>query len=708
MRKRRRPYSHSRHSADAMPPAIRLWLLRTLVPLGGFRGFVTRHGWEDDNLAKCLGLDVHDAFNDDDAPSPEQSIALLKAMHAEAEADCPTTVQDGGLQQELISNANTLGERFGYTQVERDILIFCVLLHALNELRNATNYLGNLTTPRVISVLACILGHHEKQVAEALSAGSNLMTSGLISLTGQFSDDLFSRIDLLSDKFGTRMLTTADNPMQLIRDMVSPGLPPTMELSDYSHLDKDIPLLGAYLASALTMRKPGVNIFIYGPPGTGKSELARVLAKSLDCDLFEIAVEDDEGDPIKGEQRLCAYRMAQSFLANHRCIMVFDESEDVFQDGSFLGRSTAQTRKAWLNRMLEHSVLPTIWLSNSNDGMDPAFIRRFDMCFRLDIPPEARRREILGKVAGEYLDESQVAAVARSEYLAPAVISRSVAVLDAIRETINPDDRSQSLLHLINNTLESQGLNRVTAVSTVLPAYYDPAFINADVDLSHVAGLMQANGTQPISARFCLYGPPGTGKTAFGHWLATQLDKPLIIKRASDLLNMFVGGTERQIAQAFEEARSSKAILMLDEVDSFLQDRRSASRSWEVTMVNELLTQMEAFEGIFLASTNLMEGLDQAALRRFDFKIRFGYLSADQGWQLLERLCQSLGLPLPEKNLRGAMDGLRALTPGDFAVVARRQRFCPAASADDLVTGLREEVALKDHGQFMKRAIGFV
>jgi hypothetical protein len=54
------------------------------------------------------------------------------------------------------------------------------------------------------------------------------------------------------------------------------------------------------------------------------------------------------------------------------------------------------------------------------------------------------------------------------------------------------------------------------------------------------------------------------------------------------------------------------------------------------------------------------------------------------------------------------MDGLRALTPGDFAVVARRQRFCPAVSVEDLVMGLREEVALKDHGQFMKRAIGFV
>ena len=81
---------------------------------------------------------------------------------------------------------------------------------------------------------------------------------------------------------------------------------------------------------------------------------------------------------------------------------------------------------------------------------------------------------------------------------------------------------------------------------------------------------------------------------------------PLLVRRASDLLSMFVGEVEKNIARAFREAEDDGALLLIDEVDSFLQDRRGAQRSWEVTQVNEMLTQMEGFAGVFIASTNLL------------------------------------------------------------------------------------------------------
>ncbi|MBW6608203.1 ATP-binding protein, partial [Salmonella enterica subsp. enterica serovar Weltevreden] len=87
--------------------------------------------------------------------------------------------------------------------------------------------------------------------------------------------------------------------------------------------------------------------------------------------------------------------------------------------------------------------------------------------------------------------------------------------------------------------------------------------------------------------------------------------------------------------KAFRKAQNDGAVLLIDEVDSFLQDRRGAQHNWEVSEVNEMLTQMESFSGVFVASTNLMEGLDQAALRRFDLKVKFDYLRADQAWALL-------------------------------------------------------------------------
>lgn len=66
----------------------------------------------------------------------------------------------------------------------------------------------------------------------------------------------------------------------------------------------------------------------------------------------------------------------------------------------------------------------------------------------------------------------------------------------------------------------------------------------------------------------------------------------------------------------------------MDEADSLLSDRVHAGQQWEITQVNEMLTQMETFSGIFICTTNLMDKLDAASLRRFDFKVKFDYLSS--------------------------------------------------------------------------------
>src|SRR5947209_12802199 len=88
------------------------------------------------------------------------------------------------------------------------------------------------------------------------------------------------------------------------------------------------------------------------------------------------------------------------------------------------------------------------------------------------------------------------------------------------------------------------------------------------------------------------------------------------------------------MAAMFDEAESEQAILLLDEADSFLQDRRGAQRTYEVTEVNEMLQGMERFDGIFVCTTNLLESLDQAALRRFTFKIKFMPLTSEQREQM--------------------------------------------------------------------------
>jgi SpoVK/Ycf46/Vps4 family AAA+-type ATPase len=170
-------------------------------------------------------------------------------------------------------------------------------------------------------------------------------------------------------------------------------------------------------------------------------------------------------------------------------------------------------------------------------------------------------------------------------------------------------------------------------------------------------------------------------------------------------MSMWVGENEKNVAQAFKLAEEEGALLLIDEVDSFLQDRRGAKASWESRLVNEMLTQMESFSGVFVASTNLMTGLDQAALRRFDLKVKFDYLKPDQACELLVRQCVHLGIEAPSKSMLARIARMNNLTPGDFAAVARQNRFRRIGSAAGLIGALEAECGIKEGSS---SAIGFL
>ncbi|MCB1659134.1 MAG: AAA family ATPase [Pseudomonadales bacterium] len=444
---------------------------------------------------------------------------------------------------------------------------------------------------------------------------------------------------------------------------------------------------------------------MYGPAGTGKSELVRVLAKDMAQELFEVASEDNDGDPVNGEKRLRSYRAAQSFLANRATFILFDEVEDVFNDGNDIWgkKSTAQCRKAWMNQILETNQVPTIWLSNTVYGLDRAFLRRFDMVLELPVPPKSQRERIVRASAGDFLNEATINQLADAEGLTPAVITRAASVVRLVKDKLPPDRLSAAMSHLVSNTMQAQGWGSLqeSAIEN-RPSFYDPRFINTQTDLVALSDRVLKNPRGSL----CLYGPSGTGKTAFGRWLADKLGRPLLIKRASDLLGVYLGQTEQNIAASFKEAEDNNAVLLIDEVDSFLQDRRRAQRSWEITQVNEMLTQMENFSGLFIASTNLMNDLDPATLRRFDVKLRFDYLRPEQSKKLLICQCEDLGLIAPNEQQLMAISKLSVLTPGDFSVVRRQARLCGLTSVEEVLAVLKEECALKEDGQ--KRGIGFL
>ena len=235
---------------------------------------------------------------------------------------------------------------------------------------------------------------------------------------------------------------------------------------------------------------------------------------------------------------------------------------------------------------------------------------------------------------------------------------------------------------------------------------YDLDMLNVETrfEVPRIVAALKARGHGTL----CFYGAPGTGKTALAEHIARTLDKPLLIKQASDLMSKYVGETEQNMAGMFREAENEKAVLLLDEADSFLQDRRGAQRTYEVTEVNEMLQGMERFNGIFVCTTNLMDRIDQAALRRFTFKIRFKPLTAVQREKMFvtEALAGNAALLTAETQARLAR--LDQLCPGDFAAVKRQVDILAAEfSVAEFLEQLEAEHRIKPEVR-EARNIGFL
>ena len=695
----RRFRSFLSQSPEDVPAVLRLWVLRLLVPMGGHREFLSEHGFIGEAIAEAIGLG--EWLDSDGRDYDARSIrAELRKLHGAAERKH----RGAPIPKNLANNVSRLKQLVGLSETDCRILEFAVLLHNERLLDQSGELIGLVTSASLFHTLSVVLDLPEAAIRASLSANGVLGKSGLVTVDRSGSSNLRGKLDLLSHNLADTIVSTDTDPIDLLRDAVVPSAPAQLALADFGYIAPTLAVLQPYLRKSIDSSRKGVNIFFHGAPGTGKNQLARALAKEFGCELFEVASEDDDGDPVPGERRLRAFRAAQSIFAQRRTMILFDEVEDVFNDGdNFFGRkSTAQTRKAWINRMLEDNAVPTLWLSNSIDSLDPAFIRRFDMLVELPVPPRKQRERILMDACADLLTAESVKRIADAEGLAPAVITRAASVIRSVSDELGRDGSSAAFELVVSSTLEAQGHPPIEKyIPQRLPELYDPAFIHSDCDLAQVAsGLAETK-----SGRLCLYGPSGTGKTAFGRWVAERLGVPLVVKRASDLMSMWVGGNEKNIARVFHEAEQDGALLLIDEVDSFLRDRRGAHQGWEVTQVNEMLTQMESFPGVFIASTNLMGGLDQAALRRFDLKVRFDYLRPEQACELFRRHCAQIGFAPPREEILAKVRHLHCLTPGDFAAVMRQHRFRAIQSPAMLLAALEAECAVKDSAG---AAIGFL
>lgn len=666
-----------------------LWMLRILIRLGAVSGlYHAHHAGRSERIARRLRLPVLES----DDPGKSVVRARLDATLARLESRA-----DGiGLPVRLRRNIDFLRGQFSLNRTECLILALAVCLRADDELHETAELDARKINPA--RDIALVLSVPQPEVARALEPTGRLRRSGMIE--ARSGGGLEANLQLR--RGGLRKLATAR--IQAVEDLFGGFLmsapSPTLAAEDYGHMSPGFDVLERLLRTALGRQHEGVNILVHGSPGTGKSELARTLARRIDVPLFDIASQDEDGDPLRASDRLAAAATGLFLLGKRRAIVAFDEVEAIFNDGSdFVGKpSTAESSKAWVNQLLERNPVPVVWIANSIWRMDPAFVRRFDLVVELEAPPQKQRLQLLERECGALVPGEQLRRLSRVDCLTPALVTRASKV---VRRIGRPEESGRLLETVLDGVLKVQGHAPLARLLHGAEAgMFDPALCNASEDLAALADGIASS----LTGRICLYGPPGTGKTAFGHWLADTLGKPIVLKRVSDLQSPYLGVMEKKLAQAFEQASRDGAILQIDEVDSFLQDRRGAQRSWETSQVSEFLTQLESFEGLFIASTNLVDNLDPAALRRFDYKIRMDYLRPEQARLLLERNLGAWGL---DPAGRQDLDRLhvRKLTPGDFAVAARRHRVRSFPDATAVVEALCAEADVGGRGP--GRRIGF-
>ena len=585
-------------------------------------------------------------------------------------------------------NINALAGLLQLNKAERALLLYGTLARYQRDMRSILVEFKVNNAPEAFAALAEVAGVSPQELGDALRAGSRLERIGLVeNLISEHNITDLADLMKVSEKLPPVLMRHYRDQAELMAVFTRLSSKSALVLDDFAFVAEDAKVLCALLAHAVARKEAGVNVLLYGPPGTGKTELAKVVAQSAGLELFEVEYADRDGNSLSGRDRYRSLQIAQVFLkGSAQAALLFDEVEDVFppissETAHLLARADAVAApngsvsgKAWVNQILESNIVPTLWVTNRIEQIDPAFRRRFAYHLELKSPPPGAREGVVRKtLAGVQVSDAFVARLTSRKGLTPAQIRTAVRFAE-LASPAAPQTEPQGMEALIERQLRNADLalgNRaMDGARQQAATRYDLALLNVSsrYEISRMVQALKARAHGTL----CFYGPPGTGKTALAEHIATSLAKPLLIRQASDLMSKYIGETEQNMAAMFHEAEAEDAVLLLDEADSFLQDRRGAQRTYEVTEVNEMLQGMERFHGIFICTTNLMDRIDQAALRRFTFKIQFKPLTRTQREALfVTEACQGDAHQLAGA-MRTRLAALEHLCPGDFAAVQRQ------------------------------------
>lgn len=603
-------------------------------------------------------------------------------------------------------NLRLIGDVAGLRRVERRVLELLVAARLVPALEQLTDAFPHLTLEHAARLLAIALAEREDDVREALGPAGRLAESGLVTV--QPWPDFLERKLLVSPALPDLVVAPALHREQVL-DAFAPGAPvPATIFEAISQRVPDAALARDLLAGAAREGRRGVNVLLHGPPGTGKSELARAAVRHLGLDLREIRTRPAAMQPGV-EARVAMLVACDRLVRDRKSVLLFDRLEDLLEPNGppGPGHLGARMAQAWLEDRLERSAVPTIWTATDATRVDPGLLSRFSLVLAVPALDARARRALLEMEtfldAG--LSDAGADALAARFPATPAELARAV---DTARLARDGRQDADDVAAVLRHALRARGADLPDEAAR--PAAYRSDCIHASADVESIVRALAGWTPQRGGVAILLHGLPGTGKSEWAQELGRRLGRPVLARRVSDVESKWVGESEQNLARAFREAAERGAVLLFDEVDSFLRDRAGATWRHEVQLTNEFLQQLERHPGIVACTTNLVDALDPAVLRRFPIKIEFRPSTPAQAAALFEAYFgAALGadaLDAMRPALPGRLAAVGPLTPGDFAAVARRVRVTgELRTVDDALRLLREEAGLRAKDPV--RAVGF-
>jgi transitional endoplasmic reticulum ATPase len=431
--------------------------------------------------------------------------------------------------------------------------------------------------------------------------------------------------------------------------------PPTTGAALLAGLDTELEALSGWL-SLLTSAKnlptawglPRVaGVLVSGPSGVGKSELVAVAAERAGANVKEISLEL----VFKPERLLDSLEQAVK-TATVPSVIFLDRLDAVVGDEGLFRAQTAAVLRWFLDAVAEKPRLATVLGVSSVSDLDPSITKSPLLPRSLTIPPpNVERRQLLfeaalDRVPTEPLDFAQLAA--RTAGFSGADIMAAIVHASAMVARSGDSISQELLLDSIRETPPSLG----TAQLGELPSYGFDRVAN----LTDVKQRLTEAVIWPITdpQRFerlniepprglLLFGPPGTGKTFVLRALAHESGAAFFAVKGAELLDKFVGESERGVREVFARARAAApSILFFDELDALAPVRGRSTTTVNDSVVAALLTELDGVSDrgdvVVVGATNRKDLIDPALLRggRFEVHIELGLPAPEARKALLD------------------------------------------------------------------------